>query len=442
MSFSLEGAIETANHLASSQANRKLTDIEISVLKGAWEKLEYDQIAAQNQYSTSYISQDAAPKLWKLLSSALGEKVRKSNFKEALKRSWVANSGGGKSNKETDASKSALEEQPALPSIYIERPPAEAICCEALTQPGTLIRIKAPRYMGKTSLAKYSLSQLAASGYRTVSLSFELADSRTHFTDLNKLLRWMCLNISRELNLPSQIDEIWDEAGIGSKVSCTAYFEEYLLSNSEQPLILCLDNVDLLFPHPEVYEDFFGLLRSWYEKSKNRPAWENLRLIVVHATDVYIRLSINQSPFNVGLAVELPEFSALQVKDFARQSGLTIKTTQLSELMSWVGGHPYLLEQAFTYLHIHPETTLKALLFDETALMTVYQAHLRHQWMSLKNNPQLATACLELVQANAPIQLDPMVTYQLQSMGLAKLEDNGMVIRCQLYSIYFKQSLS
>lgn len=454
MSFDIEEAIEIANYLASLQASRNLTDVEISVLRGAWEKLEYDQIAVQNQYSTSYISQDAAPKLWKLLSSALGEKVRKSNFKEALKRSWVEHSkqekgrdqpnqsiNPGTSQATTGTAVRSPKEQPTPPTIYIERPPVEAMCCEALAQPGALIRIKAPKYMGKTSLANHSLNQLAESGYRTFRLSFELADRQTHLTDLNKLLRWMCLNIARELNLPNQIDEIWDEEGIGAKVSCTAYFEEYLLSNSEQPLILCLDNVDLLFPHPEVYEDFFGLLRSWYEKARNRPIWKNLRLIIVHATDVYIRLNINQSPFNVGLAVELPEFSESQVKDFAQQSGLTAKKTQVSALMSWVGGHPYLLEKAFTYLNNHPETALQTLLADEAALMSVYQNHLRDQWMILQDNPQLAEACLELVQIDSPSQLDPMVTYQLQSMGLVKPEGNKVVIRCQLYSTYFEKNL-
>ena len=88
MSFGIEEAIKAADRLVFHQVNRHLTDVEISVLRGAWEKLEYDQIAAQNKYATSYISQDAAPKLWKLLGRGLGEKVRKSNFREALKRSW------------------------------------------------------------------------------------------------------------------------------------------------------------------------------------------------------------------------------------------------------------------------------------------------------------------------------------------------------------------
>ena len=457
MSFGIEEAIHIANQLASRQANRRLTDVEISVLRGAWDKLEYDQIAAQNKYSTSYISKDAAPKLWKLLSNALGEKVRKSNFKEILKRSWVESMTASAGSSETKGSEvrnprvtnskimgcleNSTTEDPILSNVYIQRPPVESICCKALTQPGSLIRIKAPKFMGKTSLANCLLAELATSSYRTVNLSFELADRNTHLTDLNKFLRWMCLNISRELDLPNQIDEIWDEDGIGAKVSCTAYFEDYLLAQPNSPLILCLDDVDLLFPYPEVYEDFFGLLRSWYEKGKTRRIWQKLRLIAVHATNVYIRLNINQSPFNVGLAVELPEFSAEQAQDFAQQSGLTEDCAQIDVLMDWVGGHPYLLKQAFSYLKSHPTVTLETLLVENDTILEVYQDHLREQWVTLQERPNLVAAFKEVVRSSQPVKLDPMLTYHLQSMGLVTTSSNGVVPHCRLYYEYFRKHL-
>ena len=123
--------------------------------------------------------------------------------------------------------------------------------------------------MGKTSLINKILAQIAQEGYHTVNLSFELADRSTHLTNLNKFLRWFCLNITRELGLTNQLDEYWDEEGMGAKVSCTTYLEEYLLSELNSPLILSLDDVDLLFPFPEIYEDFFGLLLFWeaYQQS-------------------------------------------------------------------------------------------------------------------------------------------------------------------------------
>jgi serine/threonine-protein kinase len=47
-----------------------------------------------------------------------------------------------------------------------------APCYEALMRPSTLLRIKAPRLMGKTSLVLHLLRQAAKQGYRTIHLNF------------------------------------------------------------------------------------------------------------------------------------------------------------------------------------------------------------------------------------------------------------------------------
>jgi len=425
MCFDLNKAIEIANQAVLSKFSRNLSDIEIIVLKGAWERYEYDQIAARHQYTTSYISQDVAPKLWNLLTNALGERVRKSNFKEALKRSWKNKSGDNISTSPVDT------------EIYVERFAIELLCYETLLQPGSLIRVRAPRLMGKTSLMEHVLAKVAQEGYRTVNLSLEMADRKTHFTNLNKFLRWFCLNLSRELKLSNQLDEYWDEAGMGAKVSCTTYLEEYLLADADSPLVLFLDDVDILFPYPEVYEDFFGLLRSWYEKARSRANWKKLRLAIAHATDVYIRLNINQSPFNVGLPIELPEFTQKQVQTLAKQHGLSADSWLVDPLMNLVGGHPYLLQQAFSHLKNHPDVTLEELLAEATTDAGIYSHHLRNHWLSLRQEPTLTSAFQTIINSTNPVRLETISAYQLQSMGLVKLEGNEVEPRCQLYRNYF-----
>ncbi|MBD2361614.1 AAA-like domain-containing protein [Anabaena minutissima FACHB-250] len=456
MLFNLDEAIKVANQAVMTKFLRKLSDIEIIVLKGAWEREEYDHIAAKNQYATSYISQDVAPKLWKLLTDSLGEKVKKSNFKEALKRSWekrttseyylsskesmIAN--GKQRNTKFVETASALnvtqnEQSFADSQLYVDRYSLESLCYESLLQPGSLIRIKAPKLMGKTSLMERVLAKLAKQDYRTVSLSLEMADRKIHCTNLNKFLRWFCLNLSRELHLPSQIDEYWDEEGMGAKVSCTTYLEEYLLADADTPLILCLDDLDVLFPYPEVYEDFFGLLRSWYEKARSRQNWKKLRLVIAHATDVYIRLNINQSPFNVGLPIELPELTREEVQVFARQYGLAGDSYLVDSLMQLVGGHPYLLQMAFSHLKSYPDVTLEQLLVEAITDAGIYRHHLRDYWLSLQQEPKLMAAFQTVITSTKPVRLETTSTYQLQSMGLVKLAGNEVEPRCHLYRNYF-----
>lgn len=465
MVFNLDEAIKIANYAVLQKFNRALTDIEIIVIKGAWEREEYDQIAAKNQYAKSYISQDIAPKLWKFLTEALGEKVKKSNFKEALKRRWekqcwdrqftseyylpspeliTTNSQQCHSKlKKTPPQTYLTQAKHSLPisELYVERFGIEFLCYETLLQPGSLIRIKAPKLMGKTSLMERVLAKVAKQGYRTVSLSLEMADRQTHLTHLNKFLRWFCLNLSRELKLPNQLDEYWDEEGMGAKVSCTTYLEEYLLAAADSPLVLYLDDVDALFPYPGVYEDFFGLLRSWYEKARSRPNWKKLRLAIAHSTDVYIRLNINQSPFNVGLPIELPELTKDEVQVFAQQYGLAEDSSLVDPLMQLVGGHPYLLQQAFSYLKSYPDVTLEQLLAEARTDAGIYRHHLREFWLSLQQELKLMTAFKTVVTSNKPVRLEAISAYQLQSMGLVKLAGNEVEPRCQLYRSYFSDVL-
>jgi WD40 repeat protein len=70
------------------QTQRHLKDIEVLVLKGSWEGLSYDAIALKHNYTPQYIRQDAGPKLWRLLSTVLNERVSKKNFQTAIERCW------------------------------------------------------------------------------------------------------------------------------------------------------------------------------------------------------------------------------------------------------------------------------------------------------------------------------------------------------------------
>ncbi|AFY99407.1 AAA-like domain-containing protein [Calothrix sp. PCC 6303] len=466
--FNLDAAIKMANYAVNTRFHRNLTDVEIMIIKGSWWRQEYDEIAAKNQYATTYISQDVAPKLWKILSDSLEEKVKKSNFKQALQRQWekrlhdnnyclqendnLSQNQTGLDDIDVQIKQNLVSREKSDTSlneningnenIYVRRPEIENICDEVLAQPGSLIRIKAPSFMGKTMLMVQVMNRFATKGYRHVILSLELADRNTHFTQLNKFLRWFCSNVSRELGLPSDLDRYWDEEGMGAKVSCTTYFEQYLLVSGDTPLVLCLDNIDVLFPYPEIYEDFFGLLRSWYEKARSRPIWKKLRLVLVHSTDVYIRLNINQSPFNVGLPLEISEFNRNQVEELARQHRLELDVDIIDYLIQLVGGHPYLLDIAFSYLTNYPQQiSWEQIVKEGTTETGIFAHHLREHWLNLQEHPELATALKAVIDNPNGVLLEPILAYHLQSMGLVKIVGNFAHIRCQLYRQYFRLRL-
>ena len=325
-------------------------------------------------------------------------------------------------------------------SFYIPRSPIELRCYETITQPGALIRIKAPRQMGKTSLMARILQFAEQQGSRTLALSFQLANKRI-FANSDTFLQWFSAIIGQELGQLEPLVKCWELADIiGSNLCCKAYFEQYLLSESSAPLTLGLDEVDRVFESPEIADDFFGLLRALHEEAKRRDIWKKFRLVVVHSTEVYIPLDVNKSPFNVGLPIELPEFNWQQVQELARRHGLVWSAGEVEELMALVGGHPYLLRLGMYHI-VREDVTLNQLVREAPTEAGIYGDHLRRHLWNLEKYSELMAAMREVVNAASSVRLRSELAFKLNSMGLVNLEGNDCNPRCKLYEKYFRDRL-
>ncbi|BAB74495.1 AAA-like domain-containing protein [Anabaena sp. FACHB-709] len=455
IAITFEAALKIVDAAVFAKTKRHLKNIEVAVLRGALLGQKYDKIAEERDYAPEYIKHDVGPKLWQILSASLGEKVSKTNLmavlaQRASEELKIENSSSLANSQSPVINPQSLElESPvgviALDSaLYMERPPVESRCYEEITRDGALIRIKAPSQMGKTSLMVRILAhaQQQNSSVRTVALSLQRAESAI-FNDLDKFLRWFCAAITRKLQLPHRVEDYWS-ATFGSKSNCTAYFEDCVLPEINGVLVLALDQVDEVFLHPEIADDFFTLLRSWYEEAAygdiGNPLWQNLRLVIVHSTEVYIPLDINKSPFNVGLAIELQTFTPVQVCNLAQRYGIHLSENELSELMQLVAGHPYLIQQALYHL-AQQDLTFKQLIQTAATDAGIYSNHLHRHLRSLQEHPQLAAAYEEVIRSSNPVELEQILAFKLHSMGLVKLQGNQVISSCELYRQYFEDAL-
>ncbi len=373
-----------------------------------------------------------------------GKRVDNLNFKEICHKlglDWQAIADLD----ETLDKQDSLDDQQLLASdFYVERVPYESKCYKEILKPGTLIRIKAPQQMGKTMLLERILSQARKHGYQTLTLSFELADS-TVFSDLRQFSRWFCASSAQSLGLPNQLDDFWDDI-FGCNRNSTDYFQNYLLEKIASPLVLALDNVDLVFEHPAIADDFCRLLRGWYDIARrgdrNSAIWKKLRLVVVHSTEVYNSLDINHSPLGgIGLIVELTEFSPQQAQDLAQRHRLDWNAAQVEQLMAMVGGHPYLVQLAFDRIKSQ-DITLEQLLLSSPTEAGIYRDHLRRHLRHLQQHPELSAAFSKVVTANNWIKIEPDQAFKLNSMGLVNLQGNEVMPRCNLYRQYFSDRLN
>ncbi|NEP80338.1 MAG: adenylate cyclase, partial [Okeania sp. SIO3B3] len=322
--------------------------------------------------------------------------------------------------------------------FYIERSPIESECYETIMNPGALIRVKAPRQMGKTSLMSRILNYAQQQGYCKACLNFQSADEE-FLTNLDLFLKWFCASITNELNLEEKLSEYW-QGVLGSKNKCTNYFQRYLLSEISTPLVLGLDEVDQVFQHPEIATSFFALLRTWHERGKNEAVWQKLRLVIVHSKEVYIPLNINQSPFNVGLPIELRELNWEEVENLVKLHHLEWSSEQIKELMAMVGGHPYLVRQAL-YQIARGRITLEKLLQVAPTEEGPYCDHLRRHLNNLEEHPELLTAIKQIITIDYPIPIGTKEGFKLRSMGLVKFQGNLVMPLCELYRRYFSYRL-
>lgn len=323
--------------------------------------------------------------------------------------------------------------------FYIPRPPVEELVYEEISKPGALIRIKGAKEMGKSSLMLRIVDYAKNLGYQIAAIDFQQFDADC-LNNLDRFLRSFCLQVTKQLNLEPNLDEYWDE-DIGSKVSCSLYFRWHILENLTSPLVLVLNEVNELFEYPQLTQDFLPLLRSWYEEAKQVIAWRSLRLIVVYTTEVYVPLKITQSPFNIGLPVQLGDFTAEQVEALAKLHQLEWNESHTEKLMAMVGGHPILVRLALYHLTIHPEETLENLLNSAASDTGIYAEHLQRLSRTLEEDPELKMVFQDLIMANTSLNLPQNLSSKLESLGLVHLTNNQIKVSHEIYKIYFQQKL-
>ncbi|MGP1382675.1 MAG: AAA-like domain-containing protein [Thainema sp.] len=321
--------------------------------------------------------------------------------------------------------------------FYIQRNLWEETVGEELQKPGSLLRIRACPKMGKSSLLLRLISQAAAAGITTVQIDFRQL-SNSHFSDLNELLRWFCTEITRQLGLESNLEDYWDDE-IDSKLSCTIYFENYLLEQIDKPLVITLDELDWIFEQPAIAHHFLALLRFWYELAQRAGDWQKLRWILAYSSEISIPLRVDQSPFNIGLQLNLFQFTQEQVHELAQRYGFNWQETDVNQLINMVGGHPYLVHAAIAHLAHNPELKLSHLLEQAATPAGIYQSYLQRCWSIVIQQQPLVAAIQALVRAKGTYQIASRFAYHLVSLGI--IQPAGSLdyqFSCQLYADYFR----
>jgi hypothetical protein len=320
--------------------------------------------------------------------------------------------------------------------FYVERH-ADNQLRHQLTDQGTTTTIQAGRQTGKTSLLTHAINAYQEKPGKIIYLDFHLVDEKSS-ENLTNFLRFLSEAIAEQLDLDWEVVDLYWQAARNPAQTFNRFLQKEMLQRVDHPILLAIDEADFLLG-TEYQKHFFALLRAWDSRRAFDADWRKLNLVMVISTHPYLLIDdVNLSPFNVGLTIRLRDFSQDQVTDLNQRHGNPLKQDEVSALMELVGGHPYLVRQAY-YTMVSEGLSLHDLQRVANSPDGPFGKHLLFYLHSLKKNPALLTTFQQLLQGQK--SPDESLLERLSAVGLIQHEDGKWKPRCGLYGEFFKRRM-
>lgn len=206
--------------------------------------------------------------------------------------------------------------------------------------------ILAPRQIGKSSLMLRTASYLQQEGSRVVLI--DLARVGTQVT-AQAWYYGLLYEIRKQLNLRFNLKEWWQaHAELGLTQRLTLFFEDVLLNEIIEPLVIFVDEIDTTLSL-DFTDDFFAAVRSLYVMRANRPTLNQLSFVLIGvASPGDLIRDARRTPFNIGWRIEMTDFTFEEALPLAQGLGLAdpqAARNLLGWIFEWTDGHPYLTQR-------------------------------------------------------------------------------------------------
>jgi WD40 repeat protein len=204
------------------------------------------------------------------------------------------------------------------------------------------------RQMGKSSLRVRTMRRLAEDGIVCVTIDPQVIGTRL------EIAQWYGSIISSlvdSFGLEDRFDlDGWLEERLKlSPVLCLSDFiSKVLLVEITQPIVIFVEEIDSLRSLEFGADDFFMLIRTFYEKRAQEPKFNRLSFALIGVTTPRDLIQEHShSPFNIGVAIEMSGFRLDEMEPLAQ--GLIGRVSEpqavLSEVLKWTGGQPFLTQK-------------------------------------------------------------------------------------------------
>jgi hypothetical protein len=326
--------------------------------------------------------------------------------------------------------------------FYVERQ-VDADFQTAIQRRDSIVLLKGPRQVGKTSLLARGLQQARKTGVIVLLTDLQklvdahLQSLETFFIALGEML---ADQMNSDVVYPEDFKR-W-RPNRAPNLNFDLYFKTEIVGKTNKPVLWGIDEADRLFLC-DFSGDVFALFRTWHNDRALNPAspCSRLTLAIAYATETYLFIKAqNQSPFNVGTKLVLEDFSPKHIADLNRRYGTPLKNNkEIKQFHQLVGGQPYLVRCGLNEIVSHQlrldEFIRKAAHDDGT-----YGEHLRRIVRLIHDDEQLHQVMRRVLRAQPCPDYDSF--YRLRSAGILRGDSKDNVsLRCKIYEHYLKKHL-
>jgi hypothetical protein len=230
-------------------------------------------------------------------------------------------------------------------SFYVERR-ADRELVEWLAQ-GEFCYVLAPRQIGKSSLRIRAEEKLREKGIRCASI--DLTRIGTAGITAEEWYYSLIEEISGPLRLPRDPAEFWAHRGDLSPVHrFMRFLTKEVLGAIEGPVVISIDEIDMVLSLPFSRDDFFAAIRSVYNARAEDPIYGRLTFCLFGvAAPGELMEDPTHTPFNIGRAVRVSDFTLKEAEAFlpGLDGDAAAARALLEAVMQWSGGHPYMTQR-------------------------------------------------------------------------------------------------
>ncbi|MFN7761513.1 MAG: AAA-like domain-containing protein [Pseudanabaena sp.] len=211
------------------------------------------------------------------------------------------------------------------------------------------------------------------------------------------------------------------------------FIETVVLQEIDTPIVIFVEEIDRLLSLKFGMDDFFGLVRSFFEDRPTKPDYNRLTFSFLGvATPTDLIQSHNTSAFNIGYAVEMAGFTLTEALPLMQGLASKVANPQdyLAEAVKWTGGQPFLIQRLLGMM----EKELAGIATPENIagwVENLVQEQIVTNWESQDAPPHLTTIRDRVISVEEKLRGRMLGCYQ-QVLADGELEDDRSEERSKL----------